>query len=66
MWDPMAVIHAVEGDDLFSLSEHGIVTLTSTIATVFTPSATGRHRYQKPGTPEWNDMMLEKIRAYNF
>ena len=66
MWDPMTVIHAVEGDDLFSLSEHGIVTLTSTIATVFTPSATGRHRYQKPGTPEWNDMMLEKIRAYNF
>ena len=52
--------------DQFSLSEHGIVTLTSTIATVFTPSATGRHRYQKPGTPEWNDMMLEKIRAYNF
>ena len=28
MWDPMAVIHAVEGDAAFLLSERGIVTLT--------------------------------------
>ena len=65
MWDPLAVIHAVEGDAAFSLSVLGNVSLTSNIGTVFTPSATGNCRYQKPGSREWCDAMLKKIRTYN-
>ena len=64
MWDPLAVIHAVEGDAVFSLSERGIVTLTEKIGTIFTPSATGHNRYQKPGTATWCSDMLDKIRQY--
>ena len=64
MWDPMTLIQAVEGDAMFSLSERGIVSLTSKIGTSFTPSATGNHRYQKPGSKAWSDKMLEKIRSY--
>lgn len=65
MWDPMAVIHAVEGDKSFSLSERGTVILTPQAETIFTPSATGNCRYQLPGDVTWNAMMLEKIRKYN-
>lgn len=65
MWDPMVVIQAVEGDELFTLSERGIVTLTPYSGTIFTPSATGNHRYQKPGTQAWCQAMLEKIRKSN-
>ena len=65
MWDPMTVIHAVEGDSLFHLSERGIVSLTPNAETIFTPSATGNFRYQKPGTPEWSSSMLQKIRDIN-
>ena len=64
MWDPLAVIHAVEGDALFTLSERGVVTLTEKFETIFTPSATGNERYQKPGSKAWCDAMLEKIRNY--
>ena len=63
MWDPLAVIHAVEGDDVFTLSERGLVALTAKTGTHFTPSATGYCRYQKPGTTAWCDMMLDKIRS---
>ena len=74
MWDPLAVIHAVEGDSLFSLSPRGTVSLTPECATIFMPSSTGRSattgdaclskncRYQQPGTADWNAAMLEKIR----
>ena len=65
MWDPMAVIQAVEGDDLFTLSERGTVSLTPKAETLFTPSATGNCRYQMPGTVQWADTMLEKIRSAN-
>ena len=65
MWDPMAVIHAVEGDASFSLSQRGTVTLTPDAGTIFTPSATGNCRYQLPGNEKWNAMILEKIRKYN-
>ena len=64
MWDPMAVIQAVEGDDLFTLSPRGSVSLTPQAETLFTPSATGNCRYQLLGTADWNDQMLEKIRRY--
>jgi hypothetical protein len=65
MWDPLTVIQAVEGDDLFTLSERGIVTITEECGTDFAPSATGNGRYQKPGSKVWCDAMLEKIRKYN-
>ena len=65
MWDTMVVINAIEGDDLFSLSERGIVTLTPKVGTLFTPAATGNARYQKPISQEWCHMMLEKIKASN-
>ena len=64
MWDPMVVIQAVEGDELFTLSERGIVTLTPNAGTIFAPSATGNDRYQMPGTEAWCQAMLEKIREY--
>ena len=62
MWDPMAVIEAVEGDSIFSLSERGTVSFTSKAETIFTPSASGNCRYQLPGTEAWNAAMLERIR----
>ena len=65
MWDPMAVVHAVEGDARFSLSERGTVRITPQAETIFTPSATGNCRYQLPGNSEWNRAMLWKIRFYN-
>ena len=65
MWDPLAVIHAVEGDEQFTLSERGTVSLTSECATIFTPSDAGNCRYQLPGSAEWNAAMLEKIRRSN-
>ena len=65
MWDVMPVVQAVEGDDLFTLSERGTVSLTPKAETLFTPSATGNCRYQMPGTKEWAAQMLEKIRNVN-
>jgi hypothetical protein len=65
MWDPMTVIQAVEGDNVFSLSGWGTVRLTPNAETIFTPSATGRCRYQLPGSEEWTAQMLEKIRHAN-
>ena len=65
MWDPMVVIHAVEGDAAFSLSERGTVALTPKAETIFTPSATGNCRYQRSGDAAWNAMIFEKIRKYN-
>ena len=62
MWDPLAVIHAVEGDTLFTLSERGYVSITPQAETIFTPSTKGNCRYQLPGSTEWNQMMLQKIR----
>ena len=62
MWDPMAVINAVEGDSQFSLSERGSVKLTDNAETIFTTSVTGNCRYQLPGNAEWSALMLQKIR----
>lgn len=44
----------------------GTVTLTEKFGTNFTPSPNGNERYQKPGSKEWNNAMLEKIRKYNM
>lgn len=65
MWDPLTAINAVEGDDIFTLSPRGTVSVTPQAQTLFTPSATGNCRYQKPGSPAWNAAMLEKIRDCN-
>ena len=62
MWDPLAVIHAVEGDCFFTLSEWGYVEITLQAETIFTSSTTGNCRYQLPGSAEWNQQMLQKIR----
>ena len=66
MWDPMCAIQAVEGDALFTLSERGTISITPEAHTIFTPSATGNVRYQKPGNAQWAAMMLEKIRTMNI
>ena len=63
MWDPLAVIQAVEGDALFTLSERGIVSLTEHFGTEFTPSPTGNCRYQKPASEAWFTTMLDKMRV---
>ena len=65
MWDPMAVINAVEGDSLFILSERGTVSITPNGETPFTPSATGNCRYQLPADSAWAARMLAKIRSVN-
>lgn len=62
MWDPLAVIHAVEGDEWFDLSEWGYVTVDSEGYTTFTASPAGCHRYQLPGNAAWNAATLDKIR----
>ena len=65
MWDPMAVLNAVEGDRLFSLSPRGTVTFTDQAETIFTPSPTGNIRYHLPGDAAWNAAILERIRTFN-
>lgn len=63
MWDPMAVIHAVEGDEAFTLSGRGTVSITPKAETHFTPTPTGNARFQIAGATEWADSMLQKIRT---
>jgi hypothetical protein len=65
MWDPLTVINAVEGDHLFTLTDRGTVVFSEDGTVVFTPSATGNSRFQMPGTAQWADTMLEKIRSAN-
>ncbi|MBQ2543491.1 MAG: nucleoside hydrolase [Bacteroidales bacterium] len=62
MWDPLAVINAVEGDELYTLSERGWVTLTPKGETLFTPDPAGNARYQLPGDEEWCDTVLKYLR----
>lgn len=63
MWDPLAVINAVEGDQVFyELSPRGFVTLTPTGETIFTPDPNGNARYQYPGPKGWSDYVLKYIR----
>ena len=62
MWDPLAVINAVEGDDIYSLSERGWVELTPRGETIFTPDPKGNCRYQFPGDEKWSDTVLKYIR----
>ena len=66
MWDPQAVIQAVEGDDFYELSPRGWVTLTPKAETIFTPDPKGNARYQRPGDPVWCDMVLKYIRLMSI
>lgn len=65
MWDAMSVINAVEGDDLFYISERGTVGISLEAETPFTPSSSGNCRYLKPGDAIWSSEMLERIRTLN-
>ena len=65
MWDVMPTVQAVEGDELFTLSEHGNLTVTPECVTIFTVSVAGYFRYQMPGDAAWAAAMLEKIRMFN-
>ena len=62
MWDPQAVINAVEGDALYKLSPRGWVTLTPNGETLFKEDPKGNARYQYPGDPVWCDLVLKYIR----
>ncbi len=62
---PLTVINAVEGNDLFMLSERGIVGLNDDGSVIFTPSATDNSRFQMPGDDAWRSAMLEIIRNVN-
>ena len=64
MWDPMAVINAVEGDELFNFSPWGVVTFHPDATTTFVANPAGRHRYQEPGILKWSEDMLQEIRDY--
>ena len=62
MWDPQAVINAVEGDGFYKLSDRGWVELTPNGETLFTKDPNGNARYQFPGDPVWCDTVLKYIR----
>ena len=66
MWDPLTVINAVEGDELFTLTERGTVVLNDDGTVIFTHLATGNSRFQMPGDDAWRSAMLEKIRNVNM
>ena len=67
MWDPLAVINAVEGDDIFyQLSPRGWVTLTPTGETLFKEDPKGNARYQLPGDKGWSDFVLKYIRLMSI
>lgn len=65
MWDPLTVINAVEGNNLFTLSMRGTVTVGDKGETFFTPSLTGNVRYHLPQDAAWSANMLERIRTFN-
>ena len=66
MWDPLAVINAVEGDDLFTTSPRGWVKLTPRGETIFTEDPNGNARYQIPGDEVWADTVLKYIRLMSI
>ncbi|MBO4851748.1 MAG: nucleoside hydrolase [Prevotella sp.] len=66
MWDPLAVIQAIEGDEAFNLSERGTVSIDANAVTTFTPSPSGNCRYQVPGDDAWVKGKLKLIRQMNM
>jgi len=45
MWDPTAVVYAVEGDSWFTVSEAGKIEVTDEGSTIYTPDPNGNRRY---------------------
>ena len=67
MWDPLAVLNAVEGDEaIYKLSPRGWVTLTPTGETLFKEDPKGNARYQLPGPEGWSDTVLKYIRLMSI
>ena len=67
MWDPLTIIQAVEGDDYFSWSPQGTVTLQKDFTLTFAASSSGNSRYQKVGTEEqqqcWMSMIVNSVKS---
>ena len=64
MWDPLAVVQAVEGDAPFALGDRGTVEIAADGAASFVRTPDGNCRRQLPGSPAWNAAMLERIRSF--
>lgn len=64
MWDPLTIIQAVEGDDYFSWSPQGTVTLQKDFTLTFSACRSGISRYQKGGTEEQQMAWMSMIRKY--
>lgn len=47
MWDPTALVYAVEGGDWFTMSGNGRIEVTDKGATLFTPASDGDRQYMK-------------------
>ena len=65
MWDVLAVLNAVYGDSLFSISDRGRITYADD-RTYFTKDPEGNDRYQFRGDNKWNADMLQRIRNVNM
>ena len=65
MWDPLAVVQAVEGDAPFALGDRGTVEIAPDGGASFARVPDGNCRRQLPGDASWNASMLEKIRSFN-
>lgn len=65
MWDPLAVVQAVEGDAPFALGDRGTVEIAPDGGASFARVPDGNCRRQLPGDAAWNASMLEKIRSFN-
>lgn len=65
MWDAVMTLQAIEGDELFTLSPRGRLTVHENERADFTPSADGNCRYQIMGDDAWRSRVLGLIRASN-
>lgn len=63
-WDPTAVLYAVEGDSLFTVSEPGRIAVSDDGRTTFTPDAAAEHPRQVLSvTPEQAAAAVQRIVA---
>lgn len=62
MWDVLTVVHAVKGDDWFTLSPRGIVEVSPNAETKFTPDPKGNFRYQIRGDDKWSEKIFAEIK----
>lgn len=65
MWDAVLTLQVIEGDDLFTLSPRGHLTVKDNKRADFTPAADGNCRYQIMGDEAWRNRVLALIRASN-